>query len=133
MKGKHRDLDATLVEKIGQVNKSAIGRFLNSIASMIGGVYTLVCLNIICTAMLGFVVTYAVFLVEGFGVALLPALVTTIPIAVIFTSMLNDRFGFFGMKMPRRLLLLAIFFSLPFGILSLPLLHKMSSGRAKNL
>jgi len=133
MKGKRRDLDAMLVKRIGQVNESAIGRLLNSLASMIGGIYSLACLNIVLTAMLGYLVTYIVFLIEGFYVALLPALVTIVPITVIFTSMINHRFCFFGMKMPRRLLLLAIFFSLPFGILSLPLLHSMSSGRAKNL
>lgn len=130
-KQKHFDLDLIIAEKIAQANKSAIGKIFNSFAVKTGGASTLAFLNIIGTATLGFIVTYPLYLVGGFYAALPTTLVTTLPILVIFIAIVTRRFRFLEIRPPMKLLLLAIFFSLPFGILSLPLLHKISSARCK--
>ena len=130
---KRPDFDAIIVKRVAQANKTMIGRLLNSLSSRIGGVLVLALLNIICTAILGAMVIYLAYHAGGVYAALPAILVTTIPIAVIFVTMVNHKLGVFGAKKPRKLLLLAIFFSLPFGILSLPLLHRMSSAHSKKL
>ncbi len=127
-------LDEFLVKKINEGSKTRVGRFLISLASKVGGVSRLAGLNIILTATLGFIITYPLHITFGFHAALPTAIITIVPITIIFICILNYNFGgHLNGRTMRLLLLFAIFFSLPFSVLSLPLLHSISpdSGRKK--
>ena len=126
------DFDKTLREKVAQANNSSAGRVLDSVADRIGGVPHLAALNIICTAILGFVVTYPIYVVGGIIPALPTAIFTVILLILIGFSAVNHLLGFpFRGHVPRKLLTFGILFSLPFGLLSLPLLHSMSGEKRR--
>ncbi len=121
------DLDEFLVRKISEGRKTKIGKFLNALAEDAGGVSRLAFLNIILTASLGFIVTYPIFITFGVHASLPTAIVTMVPISIIFICILNHNFGgYLSGKTLRLILLIAIFFSLPFSVLSLPLLYAMA-------
>ena len=121
------DLDEFLVKKIREGGKTRIGRFLRSLSLKIGGVTPLAALNIILTASLGFIIAYPLHVTLGFHAAILPAFITIVPISIIFICIVNYNMGNpVGEKTLRIPLMLAIVFSLPFSILSLPLLYTMS-------
>jgi hypothetical protein len=125
-KKKPFDLDAIIYERIAQANNSILGKFLNSLAHRIGGVSILAFMNILCTTVVGIVVCYPLYLVGGFYAAILPALFTLLVLTGLFIAILDYRIKFFGRNPPKMLLLFSIAFSLPFGILSLPLLHALN-------
>jgi hypothetical protein len=117
--------DEFLNRKIDEGRKTRAGRFLDSL-SRSGGVSRLALLNIILTATLGFIITYPLHATFGLHAALPTAIVTIIPITIIFICVLDHNLGGrMNGKTLRLSLLFAIFFSLPFGILSLPLLYSM--------
>ena len=115
-----------LVEKVAQANNSFLGKHLNSLASKIGGPSRAAFLNILCTAILGFIITYSIYELGGIYASLPTAAFTAILLAFISISIISHNANK-GKKLARKLLIFAIVFSLPFGLLSLPLLHRLSS------
>ena len=107
------DLDAIVIEKTAEVNKSKVGKFLNSLAKKIGGISRLAGINALCAAVVGVVVSYPVYVVGGFWAALAPAALT---LAVVLSILIpischNLRFTS-GKRTARTMLLFAIIFSL---------------------
>ncbi len=121
------DLDGFLVRKIREGRNTKAGKYLHSLSVRMGGVTRLAVLNIILTATLGFIIAYPLHITVGFHAAVLPAVVTIIPISVIFICILNYNIGSPVKEKTLRLpLMAAIFLSLPFSVFSLPLLYSMS-------
>lgn len=120
------NLDAHLGRKVSQVGNSAVGKALSALAFKLGGVRRLALLNMLCTASLGFIISFPIYSVGGTAAALPTASFTVLLLILIF-------FGIFSFhlkplwKFSSKLLVFAILFSLPFGLLSLPLLQKLSS------
>ena len=117
-----------LVENVEKTRKSAVGKFLDSITERTKGGSSLVALNFICTATLGSIMTYPLYLVGGIWAAL-PTGVFTLFILSIFGLCIFNSIsgGAFNGPVLRKLLTFGILFSLPFGLLSLPMLYKISS------
>ena len=115
-----------LIKKVALLNNTLIGRFLFKISSNVRCVLVLACLNILCTAMLGFMMTYPLYIAGGVWPALPTTLLTILLVMILTASILSHRLEIKN-PLQRTLLTFAILFSLPFGILSLPLLHRISS------
>ncbi len=114
-------------EKTSEVNKSAVGKFLNSLAKRVGGTSRLAGINALCAAAVGVIVSYPVYVVGGFWAALAPVSLTLAVVLSILIPISYHNLGFSsGKRAVRTMLLFAIMFSLPFGILSLPLLYSMA-------
>ena len=121
------DFDKLLVENVAKANKSSFGQFLSGISTKVGGPSVAALLNVLCTASLGIIISYPLFLLGGLWIAHPPIILTLSVLSIILASIASYRLGI-GKKPMRHLLALAIFFSLPFGLLSLPLLHAISIG-----
>jgi len=124
-------LDKLLTEKIQQAYHSPTGKFLNALAVRLGGAEHAAFLNVLCTAGLGTIIIFPLFMVGGIWASSPPLLFTLALLFVICGSILSFRYNK-GRKMMRPLLATAIILSLPFGLLSLPLLHSLSVYRKKN-
>ena len=120
--------DDLLTKKFAELNRTPTGRFFSSLSSRVRCVTALAGLNILGTAMLGFLMTYPLYLAGGFWAALPTTIVTVLLTALLSISIFNH---WLGEPLPgsttRQLLVFAILFSMPCGMLSLPLLHNMSS------
>lgn len=113
-------------EKIASARKSRVIQFIQSITPKKNGVYILGIVNIVCTTLLGAVITYPLYKVLGIRGALPTTVLTAVVVIVLIAALVNRKLDTdFGRKALKGLLPLAIFFSLPFGVLSLPLLRKM--------
>jgi len=123
------NLDNLLIKSVTRARKSFIGKHLFSFSSKIGNVSTLAFLNIIFTTLLGFIVTYPLYLVGGFWVALPTGLFTIIVVSSLFIILISYRIGHRS-HLQRKFLALSIIFSMPFGVLSIPLLHKISEKKS---
>jgi len=127
LRSDYLDPDAVLTEKVAKVNKSYLGRLLNSFASKIGGSSRLAGLNALGAIIVGAIVSYPIYLIGGYWLAMIPILFTLAVASSIFIPIVHHNFKIkYGRNAARGLLMFAIMFSLPFGILSLPLLHRMS-------
>jgi len=125
-----------LIENVEKTRQTAVGKFLDSITERTSGGSSLVALNFICTATLGFIMTYPLYLVGGIWAAL-PTGIFTLFILSIFGLCIFNSISGGALNGPvlRKLLSFGILFSLPFGLLSLPMLYKVSSlasGKQKN-
>jgi len=126
------DIDRILTENIAKTKKSAIGRFLDSITERTERVSSLVVLNFISTASLGFLMTYPLYLVGGIWAALPTGIFTLFILGIFLFCIINSLSGgVFNGPVLRKLLALGILFSLPFGLLSIPMLYKISSGKKR--
>ena len=113
-------------QKIAEARGSRIVKFIHSIVPKKNGVYLLALANIVCTTLLGAAITYPLYKVLGIRGALPTGALTAVVVTVILAALVNRRLGTdFGRKALKALLPLAIFFSLPFGVLSLPLLRRI--------
>lgn len=114
-------------KKIYDSRKSRIGKILNRFAAGVGGVSRLAVLNIFLTMLLGTIITIPIYLKFGLHASLPTAIITVVPVLVIAFTILDYNSG---RHMPgevmRFLLIGAIFFSLPFSVLSIPLLQEIS-------
>lgn len=122
-----------LTERIAQAHHSFLGKWLLSVSERIGGPASLSFLNLICTAALGFAVTYPLYELGGIVAAFPTGAFTLALLAIIALSILNHLAGgpLSGPNM-RKLLTFGILFSLPFGLLSLNLLHFMEAEEERN-
>jgi len=121
-----KNLDSQLEKKIVQVKHSRVGKFLDSISHKTGGPATMACLNIACTAALGTIMTYPIYLAGGILAALPTGVFTTMLLTIIWMNIVHYKLGtHHKIRGLRKLLVIAILFTLPFGILSLPLLQTM--------
>jgi uncharacterized membrane protein YhaH (DUF805 family) len=120
------DFDALLSEKVRAASDSRIGRMLYSLSEMLGGVRRLAFLNVILTSSLGVAITLPIYSAGGPAAASPTAFFTLFLISLILLAVFSVH-----VKSLRRIsskaLAFAIIFSLPFGLLSLPLLRKISS------
>jgi len=124
-KTKSMNLDSLLVKAVKKANKSFIGKPLSSLSEKIGSPSLLAFLHILFTAALGFIVTYPLYLAGGFWLALPTGFLAVLVVSSIFISVFLFELGYKG-HIQRKLLVFAMLFSMPFGLLSLPLLHKLS-------
>lgn len=120
------DLDKLLVKRVRQASGSFIGKRLLSLSDRIGGAYIPAALNLVFTAALGFIITFPIYELEGFWLAL-PTGAFTIILLISLSACILSSYFHMGRAHARKLLVFAILFSLPFGLLSLPLLHELSS------
>ena len=121
------DLDAMLVKKVNQARRTRIGKALDGFAHTVGGPGVAAGMNLVCTAALGFIITFPLYELGGPWAALPTGGFTLILLAIISLSILVDEFGSNPLrKALRPLLVFAIMFSLPFGLLSIPLLNSIS-------
>ena len=125
------DLDKIFTQKINQAHHSVIGKFLDSLALRLGGSEHSAFLNVLCTAGLGTIIVYPLFLLGRRWAYDPPLFFTLALLIVICASILSFRYGK-GRKIMRPLLAAAIVLSLPFGLLSLPLLHELTIYKKKN-
>ncbi|MFC2174847.1 hypothetical protein ACFLQ2_03160 [archaeon] len=113
-------------EKLAKAKQSWIIKWIRSVTPKKNGVYILALINVVCTTLLGAAITYPIYRVLGIRGALPTTLLTTAVVLVILAALINRRLGTpVGRKALKALLPLAIFFSLPFGVLSLPLLRRI--------
>jgi hypothetical protein len=119
------DLDHLLVKRVMQASNSFIGKKVLALSDRVGGSYVPAALNLIFTAALGFIITFPIYELEGFWFALPTGAFTIILLISFFTCIISS-YLHFGRKHARKLLVFAILFSLPFGLLSLPLLNELS-------
>ncbi|MBN2121572.1 hypothetical protein JW721_00735 [Candidatus Micrarchaeota archaeon] len=119
------DFDLLLSEKVSDASDSVPGRVLSALARKAGGERKLAFLNVLCTSLLGFVITYPIYLVGGILAALPTALFTAALVFSILLAILSVSVGRIR-SVSSKLLVFAIVFSLPFGLLSLPLLKEIS-------
>ena len=122
------NLDNLLIKSVTRARKSFIGKRLFSFSSKIGSPSTLAVMNIVLTAILGFIVTYPIYLVGGFWAALPTGLFTILVVSTLSISFISERMGYRS-HFQRKLLVFSIVFSMPFGVLSIPLLHKISENK----
>jgi hypothetical protein len=120
------DIDALLKQKVSQASNSRVGKFLFFLSKKVGGVRRLALLNMLCTASLGFAISFPIYSVGGMAAAFPTAFFTLLLISFIFAGIVSPRFRPLR-KISPKLLVFAIIFSLPFGLLSLPLLQRISS------
>lgn len=125
------DLEKIFTEKVKQAHHSAIGRFLDALALRLGGAEHAAFLNVLCTTGLGTIVIYPLFIVGGRWASSPPLFFTLALLFVICGSIFSFRYDR-GRKIMRPLLAAAIVLSLPFGLLSLPLLHALTVYKRKN-
>jgi type IV secretory pathway TrbD component len=119
-------LDGLLQRKVSQASSSRVGRALNSLAAKIGGVRRLALLNALLTSCLGFAISFPIYSAGGIAAALPTSIFTFFLVSMICIAALSA--GVKRMRgFSRKALAFAIIFSLPFGLLSLPLLEKLSS------
>jgi hypothetical protein len=124
------DLDKILVTRVRQASNSFIGKRVLGLSEKIGGASAAAALNIIFTGILGFIITFPIYEVGGIWLAL-PTGIFTIILLLFLTISILSRKLHLGNKHARSLLVFAILFSLPFGLLSLPLLHRLSENKKK--
>ena|GEM_PF-920470 len=121
------DLDAMLVKKVNQAKKTRIGKALNGFAHTIGGPSVAAGMNFVCTGALGFIITFPIYELAGPWAALPTGGFTIILLAIISLTIFVNEIGPNHLrKFMRPLLIFAIMFSLPFGLLSIPLLNSIS-------
>ncbi len=125
------DFDAFFTKKVNQAHGSSIGRFLDALALRLGGAEHAAFLNALCTAGLGAIIVFPLFIVGRRWAYEPPLFLTLALLFVICGSTLSFKYDK-GRKIMRPLLAAAIIFSLPFGLLSLPLLHELSVYKKKN-
>jgi len=126
------DLDAMLVKKINQARKTRIGKAVHEASEQIGGPPYAAALNFVCTGALGFIITFPIYELGGPWAALPTGGFTIILLAIIALSIIVNAAGTKPMrKVMRPMLIFAIMFSLPFGLLSIPLLNELSPPRKK--
>lgn len=78
--------------------------------------------------MLGFFMTYPLYRAGGIWLALPTTVITVLLVTLLSVSVINHRLGGpLPDSITRILLVFVILFSMPFGMLSLPLLLKMST------
>ncbi len=117
-----------LTERIAQAHRSPVGRCLLAISGRVGGPAPLALFNLICTAALGFVITFPIYELGGPIAALPTGIFTVVLLIIIAACMVNHLIGGpFSGPLLRSLLTFGILFSLPFGLFSLNLLHSMAA------
>ena len=122
-----------LTERIAQAHRSPVGRCLLAISGRVGGPVPPALFNLICTAALGFVITFPIYELGGPIAALPTAAFTVILLIIIAICMANHLIGGpFSGPLLRSLLTFGILFSLPFGLFSLHLLHSMAEEEKRN-
>ncbi|MCP4646551.1 MAG: hypothetical protein GY852_02300 [bacterium] len=124
------DLDKILVTRVRQASNSFVGKRVLKISEKIGGASAAAALNILFTGILGFIITFPIYELEGIWLALPTGIFTLILLLFLSISILSRELHI-GNKYARGLLVFAILFSLPFGLLSLPLLHELSENKKK--
>ena len=116
-----------LVKKVAGATKHPFGRALEKFAFKVGGPAIAATMNLLCTATLGIIITWPIYRLGGPWAALPTGGFTIILITIISVAMfVNVTSSKPLRKVVRPLLVFAIMFSLPFGLLSLPLLHSIS-------
>ena len=119
-----------LVKRVAQAHNSFFGKHISALSERIGGVSAAAALNILFTAALGFIITFPIYEVGGFWLALPTGAFTIVLLVLISLGIISNQFNI-GRKHTRNLLVFAILFSLPFGLLSLPLLQELSKNKKK--
>ena len=119
------DFDKIFRKRVAQAHKSFLGKRIAAFSAKIGGVSAAAALNIVFTAILGFIITFPIYELEGFWLALPTGAFTIILVLFLLLGIISRELKI-GRKHTRKLVAFAILFSLPFGILSLPLLHELS-------
>ena len=119
--------DEYMSKKIYASRKGFVGKILNNVADKIGGISRLAVLNIFLTMLLGTIITIPIYLKFGLHASLPTIIVTVVPVFVIAFTIIDYNSGRHMPGGAMRLLLIgAIFFSLPFSVLSIPLLQAIS-------
>jgi len=121
------DLQKLFTEKTCKAKETRVGKFLTKTVAKLGGPYVLSSLHIICTTALGFFITYPIYLAGGFWAAFPTAVLTMIIVFIMAMVLIISKYGSIKWNPALRILLiLAILGSLPFGLLSLPMVQKLS-------
>ncbi len=121
---------AYMNKKIAGAKKSRVLKFIMSKLPKKSGACKLALVNVVCTTLLGAFITYSLYHTIGMSGAIPAAALTAAVVAVILASLISLKLNTgFGRKALKVLLPLAILFSLPFGVLSLPLLRKIEFGK----
>ncbi|MBU0636057.1 hypothetical protein KKE06_03455 [Candidatus Micrarchaeota archaeon] len=121
------DFDKELKKKIAQANQSIIGRFFSFLAAKIGGISVSAGLHLLFVLVGGILMTFPLFIAGGFWLALPTGAFTIILIALVLISIFSYwSKSSFARASVRKLLVFAMLFSLPFSLLSLPLLNAIS-------
>ncbi len=123
-------LKAYMNKKISKAKTSRVLKLIMSKIPKKSGVYKLALINVVCTTLLGVVITYSLYHTIGIESALSTVVFTAAIVGVILAALINIKLNTkFGRNVLKVLLPLAILFSLPFGVLSLPLLQKIETGK----
>jgi len=122
------NLDKILVTRVRQASNSFVGKRVLKLSDKIGGASAAAALNVLCTGILGFIITFPIYEVGNIWLALPTGLFTIILLLFLSLGILSREFHT-GSAHARKLLVFAILFSLPFGLLSLPLLHELSKNK----
>lgn len=110
-----------------RASRSFLGKKMNALACRIGGVEFCAFLNLVFTAALGFLITFPIYEVGGVYAAIPTGGFTLILLFLISLAMAVSFLSIKPLEIAVRPLLgFAIMFSLPFGLLSLPLLNSLS-------
>lgn len=125
------DFGKIFSEKVSAAHNSGFGKFLDAIALRLGGAEHAAFLNVLCTAGLGAVIVLPLLLVGKLLVFGPPLFYTLALLFIICGSIISYRYNK-GRKIMQPLLAAAIVGSLPFGLLSLPLLHGLTSYKKKS-
>ncbi|MBD3389485.1 hypothetical protein GF415_00835 [Candidatus Micrarchaeota archaeon] len=121
------DIDRVFRKQIRKAGRSFLGKKMNALARRIGGVELCALLNLVFTAALGFIITFPIYEVGGVYAAIPTGGFTLALLFLISLAMAVSLLSLKPLKIAVRPLLgFAIMFSLPFGLLSLPLLHSLS-------
>jgi hypothetical protein len=119
--------DSELKKKVKKAGDSGLGQFFLRLSSRIGGIPILSAIHIGFVALVGFITSYPLFLAGGFWLALPTTAFTILIAGIVFFCLFSYSFRLFiGNHWLHKTLVFAMLFSLPFSLLSLPLLHGLS-------
>ena len=120
-------IDRVFRKQVRKASRSFLGKKMNALALRVGGVELCAFLNLVFTAVLGFIITFPIYEVGGVYAAIPTGGFTLVLLFLISLAMAVSFLSIKSLEIAVRPLLgFAIMFSLPFGLLSLPLLNSLS-------